>query len=65
MQTLGGSFSSRAFCLSTVEPVGDGGRVLRGVDGQWKQVFDKQLPHSEPKLRAVFEEPAAKFASCR
>ncbi|WP_406351806.1 IS110 family transposase [Streptomyces sp. NBC_01635] len=34
-----------------------------GLTPAGKKVFDKQLPNSEPKLRAVFEKLAAKFGT--
>ncbi len=33
----------------------------RGLTPAGKKVFDKQLPNSEPKLRAVFDKLTARF----
>ncbi len=34
-----------------------------GTEGLGDVVGDKQLPNSEPKLRAVFDKPAAEFGT--
>ncbi len=44
--------------------VGKSAHHGRGLTPAWKKVFDKQLPNSEPKLRAVFDKLAAKFGPC-
>lgn len=43
--------------------VGKSAHHGHGLTRAGKKVFDKQLPNSEPKLRAVFDKPAAKFGS--
>ncbi|CAL9666335.1 IS110 family transposase [Streptomyces sp. Tu 3180] len=43
--------------------VGKSARHGHGLTPAGKKVFDKQLPNSEPKLRAVFDKPAAKFGT--
>jgi hypothetical protein len=44
--------------------VGQSAHHGHGLTPAGKKVFDKQLPNSEPKLRAVFEKLAAKFGKC-
>jgi hypothetical protein len=41
--------------------VGKSAHHGHGLTPAGKKVFDKQLPNSEPKLRAVFDKPAAKL----
>jgi hypothetical protein len=43
--------------------VGKSAHHGHGVTPAGKKVFDKQLPNSEPKLRAVFDKLAAKFGT--
>ncbi|MFK8844163.1 IS110 family transposase [Streptomyces sp. Ac-502] len=43
--------------------VGKRARHGHGLTPAGKKVFDKPLPNSEPKLRAVFDKPAAKFGT--
>jgi hypothetical protein len=43
--------------------VGQSAHHGHGLTPAGKKVFDKQLPNSEPKLRAVFEKLAAKFGT--
>lgn len=43
--------------------VGKSAHHGHGLTPAGKKVFDKQLPNSEPKLRAVFEKLAAKFGT--
>ncbi|MFF4020745.1 transposase [Streptomyces sp. NPDC001843] len=43
--------------------VGKSAHHGHGLAPAGKKVFDKQLPNSEPKLRAVFEKLAAKFGT--
>ncbi|MBB4789446.1 hypothetical protein BJY54_000058 [Streptomyces nodosus] len=43
--------------------VGKSAHHGHGLTPAGKKVFDKQLPNSEPKLRAVFDKLAAKFGT--
>lgn len=43
--------------------VGKSGHHGHGLPPSGKKVFDKQLPSSEPKLRAVFDKLTAKYGS--
>ncbi|CAM5523498.1 hypothetical protein STENM36S_06776 [Streptomyces tendae] len=43
--------------------VGKSSHLMDGPTPAGKKVFDKQLPNSEPKLRAVFDKLAAKFGT--
>ncbi len=43
--------------------VGETAHHGHGLTPAGKKVFDKQLPNSEPKLRAVFDRLAAKFGT--
>ena len=43
--------------------VGKGEHHAHGLTPEGKKVYDKRLPNTEPKLRAVFEKLAAKFGT--
>ena len=43
--------------------VGKSAHHRHGTTPAGKKVFDKQLPNGQPKLRAVFDEPATEFGT--